>query len=305
MALGSLLTLLDDIATLLDDIAASSKVAAQKTVGVLGDDLAVNAEQVSGVKADRELPVVFAVAKGALLNKCFIVPVILLLSAFLPWLITPMLMLGGFYLCFEGGEKVWEVITRRGKPEKRKRAKPMTEAEAKAYEKRKVKGAIRTDAILSLEVIVIALSTVQAEPLTVQAVAVAIVAVFVTFFVYGFVAVIVKIDDVGLYCLKRGGALKGVGRALLWLAPALMKLLTVVGTLAMFLVGGGILLHGLEHYAPTYAEMITVEGHSIWLSAVGLGINTLIGVVVSIIVTALVLGGEKIWHQLSHKDAQA
>lgn len=297
MAMGSLLTLLDDITTLLDDIAATSKVAAQKTVGVLGDDLAVNAEQVTGVKADRELPVVFAVAKGALLNKCIIVPIILLLSAFLPWLITPMLMLGGLYLCFEGGEKVWEKLTESsGKAKKKIARAPMSDAESALYEKRKVKGAIRTDAILSLEIVVIALGTVQGQLFTVQAITVAIIAVAVTFLVYGVVAVIVKIDDVGLYCLRREGALKIIGRGLLWLAPALMKLLTVVGTIAMFVVGGGILLHGLEHYVPQLVDGLELHGLDKWKTLMGLGINTLIGLITSVVVTGVVLSGEKLWH---------
>jgi len=252
MAAGSLLVLFDDIATLLDDISLMSKVAVKKTAGVLGDDLAVNAEQVGNVRADRELPVVWAVAKGSLLNKLIIVPVVLLASLFMPWLITPVLMLGGVYLCFEGAEKVWHGIAHRGVKDHSQSEALIknNDADLVSLEKERVKGAIRTDFILSLEIIVIALSTVQEEAFSKQVMVLAIVAVGITLAVYGLVALIVKIDDLGLLLLKaKSNAATVVGNFLLWLAPALMKTLTVVGTLAMFLVGGGILIHGFDHYA--------------------------------------------------------
>ncbi|MFT6157150.1 MAG: putative DNA repair protein MutK [Neolewinella sp.] len=251
MAAGSLLALFDDIATLLDDISVMSKIAVKKTAGVLGDDLAVNAEQVGNLRAERELPVVWAVAKGSLLNKLIIVPIVLLASLFMPWLITPVLMLGGVYLCFEGAEKIWHAIAHRNTKDHSQTRALLEDSNVDllSLEKERVKGAIRTDFILSLEIIVIALSTVQQAPFAKQAVVLSIVALGVTFAVYGLVAMIVKIDDLGLYFLKSAtAAVKSLGGFLLWLAPVLMKTLTVVGTLAMFLVGGGILTHGVDHY---------------------------------------------------------
>ncbi len=250
MASGSLLALFDDIATLLDDISVLSKVAVKKTSGILGDDLAVNAEQVSGVRAARELPVVWAVAKGSFKNKFIIVPVVLTLSVLMPWLITPVLMVGGIYLCFEGAEKVWRSWKHRGSKEHHELQAMMDErtGDLVAYEKEKIKGAIRTDFILSIEIIVIALGSVQDAPFVKQCIAVSVVALAITVFVYGLVALIVKLDDMGLYLLKLKNAISFLGRFLLWLAPTLMKLLAIVGTAAMFLVGGGILTHGIEHY---------------------------------------------------------
>ncbi len=293
MAAGSLLALLDDIATLLDDISVMSKVAAKKTAGVLGDDLAVNAEQVGGIKASRELPVVWAVAKGSLVNKVIIVPVMLLLSVVLPVLITPILILGGCYLCFEGAEKVWHTIVHRG-------AKDHSSGQALiqnpavdlvALEKKKIKGAIKTDFILSLEIIVIALSTMSEYPFAKQAMALAFVAVAITIGVYGLVALIVKIDDAGLYLVAKEGILKQVGNFLLWFAPAVMKSLTVIGTVAMFLVGGGILTHSLEHYLGKVASVghyihvnnVFIEGaiHTAYNAIVGVVIGALIVMVVS------------------------
>ncbi|MCG8669177.1 MAG: DUF808 domain-containing protein [Pseudomonadales bacterium] len=248
MAAGSLLSLFDDIATLLDDISVMSKVATQKTAGVLGDDLAVNAEQVSGVRASREIPVVMAVAKGSMLNKFIIVPLILALSFFLPVLITPLLVAGGLFLCYEGAEKVWHKLS-HSKDKDHSQAKALledNEADLRKVEEKKIKGAIRTDFILSLEIIVIALSTMSEYPFAKQAAALSFVAIAMTIFVYGLVAAIVKIDDLGLYLSKGKAMAAGVGRFLLWLAPTIMKLLTIVGTIAMFLVGGGILTHSAE-----------------------------------------------------------
>lgn len=261
MAGASLLTLLDDIATILDDVSLMSKIAAKKTAGVLGDDLALNAEQVSGVKADRELPVVWAVAKGSLLNKLILVPAALAISAVAPWLITPLLMLGGLFLCFEGAEKIIHSFFH--KKEHGTDTAPISDVpsdynavtlNAADYEAQKVKGAIRTDFILSAEIIVITLGVVSESDFLTQVITLFGIAFIMTVGVYGLVAIIVKIDDVGLYLSKKRAALaKGVGRGLLAFAPWLMKALSFVGTIAMFLVGGGILTHGLH----VLSELIT------------------------------------------------
>jgi predicted DNA repair protein MutK len=258
LAGSSLLTLLDDIATVLDDVAILSKVAAKKTAGVLGDDLALNAEQVSGVKADRELPVVWAVAKGSLLNKLIIVPTALAISAFAPPLITFLLVIGGLFLCFEGFEKVFHKYfhqnerSQEGQKEAHKEkllALADESVDLVAFEQEKIKGAIRTDFILSAEIVVIALGTVQEATFGIQVAVVSGLALAITFGVYGLVAGIVKLDDLGLYLLRKAVSgrfntmQRALGRSLLIFAPALMKTLTVVGTIAMFLVGGGILVH--------------------------------------------------------------
>ena len=256
MAGSSLLALIDDIATLLDDISVMTKVAAKKTAGVLGDDLAVNAERVTGVRAERELPVVWAVAKGSAVNKLILVPAALLISAFLPWAVTPLLMLGGAYLCYEGFEKLAHHFLHSededaAEEEELLAAVADPEVDLVAYEKRKIKGAIRTDFILSAEIIVIALGTVQGATLATRIGVLSAIAVLMTIGVYGLVAGIVKLDDAGLYLAGREGeslfrrGLRAVGRFLLRLAPWLMKSLAVLGTAAMFLVGGGILVHGL------------------------------------------------------------
>jgi len=250
MAGSSLLALIDDIATILDDVAAMSKVAAKKTAGVLGDDLALNAEQVAGVRAERELPVVWAVGVGSLKNKAILVPAALAISALAPWAITPLLMLGGLYLCFEGFEKIAHSLLHRADDEQHQHALHAAladpEVDLMALEKDKIKGAVRTDFILSAEIIVIALGTVADAPFTQQVTVVAGIALLMTVGVYGLVAAIVKMDDAGLYLSQRGGAaVRALGRVLLSAAPKLMKLLGVVGTVAMFMVGGGILTHGL------------------------------------------------------------
>ena len=253
---SSLLALIDDIATILDDVAVLSKVAAQKTAGVLGDDLALNAQQVAGVTADRELPVVWAVCKGSLVNKLILVPSALLISIVLPWAVTPLLMVGGAYLCLEGFEKLAHKFF-HSDAEDQAHADELLQALADpavdllALERDKVKGAIRTDFILSAEIIAITLGTVQASPWMTQLVVLAGVAVVMTLGVYGIVGGIVKIDDVGLHLSKKTGSgawavvQQTLGRGLLRSAPWLMKTLAVVGTAAMFLVGGGILVHGL------------------------------------------------------------
>ncbi|MYM69503.1 DUF808 family protein [Pseudoduganella sp. FT55W] len=250
MAGSSLLALIDDIATILDDVAAMSKVAAKKTAGVLGDDLALNAQQVAGVRAERELPVVWAVGVGSLKNKAILVPAALAISAFAPWAITPLLMIGGLYLCFEGFEKIAHNLLHKEEGEHHKnelhQALANPEVDLVALEKDKIKGAIRTDFILSAEIIVIALGTVAEAAFSKQVTVVVSIALVMTVGVYGLVAAIVKMDDAGLYLSQRGGAaVRALGRMLLTAAPKLMKLLGVVGTVAMFMVGGGILTHGL------------------------------------------------------------
>ncbi|WP_180129996.1 DUF808 domain-containing protein [Rhodoferax sp. BLA1] len=249
---SSLLVLLDDIATVLDDVALLTKVAAKKTAGVLGDDLALNAQQVTGVKAERELPVVWAVAKGSFINKAILVPGALLLSVVAPWAITPLLMAGGLFLCFEGFEKVAHKLLHSPAQDKTEHAQLLqalsdTSVDVVALEKDKIKGAVRTDFILSTEIIVITLGTVAASPFVTQVSVLAGVALLMTVGVYGLVAAIVKIDDLGLWLTLRPGQSgwqQVLGRGLLRAAPLLMKSLTVLGTLAMFLVGGGILVHG-------------------------------------------------------------
>ena len=246
MAGTSLLALLDDIASVLDDVALMTKTAAKKTAGVLGDDLALNAEQVSGVRAERELPVVWAVAKGSFRNKLILVPAAIAISVLVPWLITPLLMLGGAYLCFEGAEKLAHKFLPHGDEGSGQGADPVPD-DMLAYEQQKIKGAIRTDFILSAEIIVIALGTVQGTSLSLQISVVAGIALLMTVGVYGLVGLIVKLDDIGLHLLKKpdAGALRRLlGRGLLVTAPRLMHLLALVGTIAMFMVGGGILVHG-------------------------------------------------------------
>jgi hypothetical protein len=256
MAGASLLALLDDIATVLDDVAILSKVAARKTAAVLGDDLALNAEQVSGVRAERELPVVWAVAKGSARNKLILVPSALAISAIIPWLITPLLMLGGLYLCFEGFEKIAHRFL-HSKAEDQSAHIELVHAVADKtvdmveFEKQKIRGAIRTDFILSAEIIVISLGVVADAAFSTQVVVVSLIAAAITVGVYGLVAGIVKLDDAGLALVKnaeRNGNRpfqKKIGYALVQMSPKLMKLLTIVGTAAMFLVGGGIIVHGI------------------------------------------------------------
>jgi predicted DNA repair protein MutK len=257
MAAGSLLALLDDIASVLDDVALLSKVAAQKTTGVLGDDLALNAQQVTGVAAERELPVVWAVAKGSFVNKAILVPAALAISAFAPWAVTPLLMVGGAYLCFEGFEKVaHRLLHGRAEDDAHRaelaRALQDTQVDLLAFERDKVKGAVRTDFVLSAEIIAITLGIVAGAAFMTQVLVLAGVAVLMTVGVYGLVAGIVKLDDLGLWLTQRRGSVApAVGQAILHTAPWLMKGLAVVGTAAMFLVGGGILVHGVPalHHA--------------------------------------------------------
>jgi hypothetical protein len=275
MAATSLLALLDDITALLDDISVMTKTAASKTAGVLGDDLAVNAEQVSDVNADRELPVIWAVAKGSMLNKVILVPIALLLSLFAPWLILPLLMLGGLYLCFEGAEKVFSSHHHKSSIEPT--ATVAETLDIASVEKAKIKGAIRTDFVLSIEIIVITLGTVAAETLQNKFIVLSLIAIAATVGVYGLVALIVKLDDMGLWLIRRQKQKNTrsiqtmLGQGLVNSAPYLMKTLTVVGTVAMFLVGGGIISHAIHpvaHFIEQLSLITTQWLESIaWLAA--------------------------------------
>jgi predicted DNA repair protein MutK len=257
----SLLVLLDDIASILDDVSLMTKVAAKKTAGVLGDDLALNAQQVTGVKADRELPVVWAVAKGSFRNKAILVPAALLISAVAPWLITPVLMLGGAFLCYEGAEKLAHKYLHDSAAEHAKTLKNLSDDPEKvvAREKGKINGAVRTDFILSAEIIAITLGTVADADFLQQVVVLSGIAIVMTMGVYGLVAGIVKLDDAGLALTQSASrAAQKFGAGILWFAPLLMRTLTVVGTAAMFMVGGGILTHGvgvLGHWIENNAEL--------------------------------------------------
>ena len=291
MAASSLLALIDDIATLLDDVAVLGKLAAQKTAGVLGDDLALNAQQVAGVAADRELPVVWAVAKGSFVNKAILVPAALAISAFAPWAVVPLLMIGGAYLCFEGAEKLAHRFLHRADDDaehaalKKALADPQTDPVA--FERTKIKGAVRTDFILSAEIIAITLGTVAEASLAVQLSVLVSVAVLMTVGVYGIVAGIVKLDDAGLALSRRRGALlRGTGQLLVKAAPWLMRGLSVAGTVAMFLVGGGILVHGvppLSHAVDGLAPGV-----------LGMLVNALVGLLAGGAVLALVFAAQRL-----------
>ncbi len=291
---ASLFLLLDDIASVLDDVALLTKVAAKKTAGVLGDDLALNAQQVAGVKADRELSVVWAVAKGSFLNKAILVPAALAINGIIPWAVTPLLMLGGAYLCFEGFEKLAHPFLHRREhaSDMPQHVQPAADADDGAdatpdsavLEKDKIKGAIRTDFVLSAEIIVITLGTVASQAFTTQLTVLATIAVVMTIGVYGLVAGIVKLDDAGLWLSRRANAVQqALGRALLAAAPWLMKALSVVGTIAMFLVGGGILVHGvpalghaLEAWAHSAGGVVGAIGSNVANALVGLAAGALV-----------------------------
>ncbi|MBD3611864.1 MAG: DUF808 domain-containing protein [Hydrogenovibrio crunogenus] len=304
MASVGLLALIDDIATLLDDIAVLSKVAAKKTAGVLGDDLALNAQQVTGVKADRELPVVWAVAKGSFLNKTILVPLALLISAFLPWLIMPLLMLGGAYLCYEGFEKLvhrWLHAPESDQAHQKVLTEVMQDdnIDIVAFEAQKIKGAIRTDFILSAEIIVLSLGVTQGADFLTQALTVSVVAVLITIVVYGLVAGIVRLDDGGLALIKSSGqtwlarSKRALGYGLLSFAPKLMKILSVVGMVAMFLVGGGIMVHGMP-FLETWLGMLNNDVSGVGAFLVSIGFNGLTGVVLGAVVLLLVMAATRL-----------
>lgn len=293
---SSLLILLDDIAAVLDDVAVMSKMAAKKTAGVLGDDLALNAQQVSGVRAERELPVVWGVAKGSFINKLILVPLALLISVVAPWLINPLLMIGGLFLCYEGVEKVLHSLQHKKAKtgEAAQEELQQIETDLATFEKDKIKGAIRTDFILSAEIVVISLGTVATAAFGTKVMVLSVIAILMTVGVYGFVAMIVKIDDLGLYLTQQASNVKqSIGRGLLVFAPKLMKILTIVGTIAMFLVGGGIITHAvstLHHWseeAVDHIQHIPTVGSVIGALTPTL-INLLIGIVAGLAVVLVV-----------------
>lgn len=300
---SSLLLLLDDIATVLDDVAVMSKMAAKKTAGVLGDDLALNAQQVSGVRAERELPVVWRVAKGSFINKLILVPLALLISVVAPWLINPLLVVGGLFLSYEGVEKIMHTLQHK-KAQTAKEAQLeliQTEQDLAAYETEKIKGAVRTDFILSAEIVVISLGTVAAAGFLTKVTVLSLIAIAMTVGVYGFVALIVKIDDIGLYLTEQAANFKQrIGRGLLTFAPILMKTLSVVGTAAMFLVGGGIINHAIpfvHHFTEDtveYVQDIPTMG-SIVGSVTPMLMNLVVGILAGILVVIVVALVQKVW----------
>ena len=295
MAGSSLLTLLDDIATLLDDISMMGKLAAKKTAGVLGDDLSLNAQQVTGVRANRELPVVWSVAKGSLVNKVILVPLALLISAFIPWAITPLLMIGGAFLCFEGVEKVLHTLKSRKQKEdpaeRQRRLEALAAQDPLAFEKDKIKGAVRTDFILSAEIVAITLGIVAEAPLLNQVLVLSGIALVVTIRVYGLVGLIVKLDDMGYWLAEKTSVLaQALGKGLLVVAPWLMKSLSVIGTLAMFLVGGGIVVHGvapLHHAIERFAQQQSAVVALILPTLLNLVLGFIIGAIVVLLVKAV------------------
>ena len=319
MAGSSLFTLIDDIATVLDDVALMTKVAAKKTAGVLGDDLALNAQQVSGVKADRELPVVWAVAKGSFKNKLILVPAALLIGTFAPWAVIPLLMLGGAFLCYEGFEKLAHKFLHSPADEQAHHSELVQaladpSVDLVAFELDKIRGAIRTDFILSAEIIVITLGTVATEPFGKQLTVLALIAIVMTIGVYGLVAGIVKLDDAGLHLNQKPGEgllprlQRGLGLALLRTAPYLMKSLSVIGTAAMFMVGGGILTHGvaplhglIEHLAEAAGGLGAFGGVLAALTPTLL--NALAGIIAGALVLALVSLATRVWQALKGSAA--
>ncbi|AHG86760.1 DUF808 domain-containing protein [Bibersteinia trehalosi] len=287
MAIASLFTLLDDIAAVLDDIALMTKLSAKKTAGVIGDDLALNANQVSGkdIRPERELPIVWAVAKGSLINKVILIPLALLLSIYLPWLINPLLMIGGAYLCFEGVEKLLHKFLHKNHENA-----PLVERS----ENEKIKGAIRTDFILSAEIVIIALGVVQGAEMMTQIISLSLVGIGITIFVYGLVGLIVKLDDIGLWLMKKHNVTaQALGKSLLFAMPNLMKALSVIGMVAMFFVGGGIFSHNLPilHH---FIESLALP------SSLSFLVDPIVGVIVGIIACVIILPLMKIFASGKH-----
>jgi uncharacterized protein len=300
MASG-LLLLLDDITSVLDDVATLTKVAVKKTSGVLGDDLALNAQQVSGVEANRELPIVWKVAKGSAINKLILIPVALILSAFAPWAITPLLIIGGAFLCFEGVEKIAHKLLHSKADDaehhqQHQAALVATNEELLAVESTKIKGAIRTDFILSAEIIVISLSVVEQKDFMTQLLVLSGIGVLMTIGVYGLVAGIVKLDDFGLYLSKGKGVARLIGSFIIQAAPYLMKFLSIAGTAAMFLVGGGILVHKIPAVHHVY-EAISKSTEKLWVPnwLAEMLFNGLVGVLAGIIILVVVTGIRKLF----------
>lgn len=300
---STLLTLLDDISTILDDVAVMSKMALKKTAGVVGDDLALNAQQMVGIEVNRELPVVWAVAKGSAVNKLILVPIALAISAMLPVAVLPLLMIGGAYLCFEGCEKLlhkWLHGRAKTQAEQSERREALANpaVDLVALEKTKIRGAIRTDFILSAEIIVIALGTVSEASFGRQLAVLSLIAALMTVGVYGLVACIIKLDDIGLYLSLRAGdrfsqrLTRAAGWGLVRLAPRLMRFLSFAGTAAMFTVGGGILVHGigpLHHAIESLAH-----GGAVREFLVPLLLNLLAGIAAGAILVGLVVAGKKV-----------
>lgn len=317
MASASLLALIDDIATILDDIALMSKLAVKKTAGVLGDDLALNAQQITGVRSDRELPIVWRVAKGSLINKAILIPLALLISAFWEKGVLILLMFGGLYLCFEGVEKVAHTLFHRADAKKTNIAKTETAVECsekadvdirqlKALETEKIKGAIRTDFILSAEIVVISLGTMVGKTLFDQFIALVVIGILLTIGVYGLVAAILRLDDLGLHLIQKPESFyKRTGNYILQVAPYLMKTLSIVGTAAMFLVGGGIIAHGvpvIHHWIDARTEQINVipAFDKLFDSLLSMGLNGLVGIIAGIAALMLVTVGQKAWSAIKH-----
>ena len=304
---SSLLALIDDIATILDDVALLTKAATKKTAGVLGDDLALNAQQVAGVSADRELPVVWAVAKGSLVNKAILVPAALAISALAPWTVLPLLMIGGAFLCYEGFEKLAHKFLHSAGEDAAHHAE-LAQAVADpavdlvALEKQKIKGAVRTDFILSAEIIVITLGTVAAAPFMTQVSVLVGIALIMTVGVYGLVAGIVKLDDGGLYLSRKTGLARGLGLAILAAAPWLMKALSVAGTAAMFLVGGGIIVHGIPPLHHAVEHMAEASGGLSLL--VSLLADAVVGIAAGALVLAVVSGAQRVMRGTDRAGAE-
>jgi len=301
MAGASLLTLLDDISVILDDVSVMTKVAAKKTAGVLGDDLALNAEQVTGVTANRELPVVWAVAKGSFINKLILVPAAILISAIYPPLITFLLMCGGLFLVYEGAEKVIHRFWPHALPDDeeqnaRRQANADKNVDLVAFEKEKIKGAVRTDFILSAEIIVIALGATATATLLQRSLVLSILAIGITVGIYGLVAGIVKIDDLGLHMMEKDGDFtQKVGKVFFAAAPKLMKFLSIAGTLAMFLVGGGILVHGINFLHHEVEDIAHLTG--VFESFTTAVLNGVIGFIIGAAIVALFTVINKIRHK--------
>ena len=308
---GSLLALLDDITLLADDVAAMSKIAAKKTAGVLGDDIALNANQVTGFSPSRELPVVLAVAKGSAINKAILVPIALLLLAFAPWSLTPLLMIGGAFLCFEGVEKVFHKLL-HSQEEDAAHHQELVQTVQKSpqqiveLEKEKIKGAVRTDFILSAEIVAMSLGTMQGAPFAQQAVVLVAIAIFFTIGVYAVVAGVVKLDDLGLYLAsKKGKATQAWGRFILRATPYFMKALSFVGTVALFLVGGGIIVHGMPmlHHVVEWAEhaLHSLPGAG---PALAHAAPALINMLTGLVVGSIVLAAVTLYSKLFRKKAE-
>lgn len=309
MASMGFLALLDDIATMLDDVALMTKVAAKKTAGVLGDDLALNAQQVSGVSASRELPVVWAVAKGSFINKLILVPAALLISATLPWLVTVLLIMGGLYLCYEGVEKLahrW-LHSEEEKAAKKAHIEAVIsdpDLDVRTYEKEKIKGAIKTDFILSAEIIVIALGVAKDADLWTQTIVMSSIAVMITIGVYGLVAMIVKFDDLGLALIKYAGESAWgelqamMGRTILFIAPRFMRFLSMLGMLAMFLVGGGIVIHGIPPLYHAVGELLP-HGQGLMSVLTSMLSNAIVGVLSGCVVLMAVVTSQRMTAKVS------